>query len=138
MNQNFIPMKKQMMSLLAVLLIGWGLHAQPEGRNPQEMAQRVTDEMADKLELNEAQKAKALEANLIHITQMEELRSKREKDREQAEAVMKAHEEKMKAILTPEQFEQFKKGRDERFKKMRHKRERMDRDREMREMPMPD
>lgn len=131
-------MKKQLMSLIAFLLIGWGLQAQPEGRNPEEMAQKVTNEMADKLDLNESQKAKALEANLIHITQMEELRSQRERDRAQAEAVMKAHEEKMKAILTPEQFEKFKKGRDERFKKMRHKRERMNRDGEQRQMPMPD
>ena len=64
------------------------------------MAQRKTDRMTEQLKLNEAQ---AKQVYAINLAQIKEMIAQREK----MEAARKAEAEKMKSILTTEQFMQW-------------------------------
>lgn len=64
------------------------------------MAQRKTDRMTERLKLNESQ---AKQVYAINLAQIKEMIAQREK----MEAARKAEAEKMKSILTTEQFMQW-------------------------------
>ena len=74
--------------------------APKERPTAEQMAQRKTDKMTAQLKLNEAQ-AKQIYA--INLAQVKEMIAQREK----MEAARKAEAEKMKSILTTEQFMQW-------------------------------
>ena len=78
----------------------------------EQMAQRKTDRMVEKLNLNEDQSKQLYELNLQEVKDMqaqhERMRAARKAQAEQMRAYRKAQAEKMKGILTPEQFEQWK------------------------------
>lgn len=65
------------------------------------MAQRKTDRMVEKLNLNEDQSKQLYELNLQEVKDMQA-------QHERMRAARKAKAEKMQKILTPEQFEQWK------------------------------
>lgn len=67
----------------------------------EQMAQRKTDSMKEKLNLSEEQVKQVYEFNLQEVKQMQTMR-------QQMRAARQAESEKMKAILTPEQYEQWK------------------------------
>ena len=67
----------------------------------EQMAQRKTDRMVEKLNLNEDQSKQLYELNLQEVKDMQA-------QHERMRAARKAQAEKMQKILTPEQFEQWK------------------------------
>ena len=97
------------------LMLGTGAFAQngkQQGeRRPmptaEQMAQRKTDRMKEKLNLTDAQVEQVYAYNLQQIKEMETQRERMRADR-QAEA------EKMKSILTPEQYAQWQQMQGER------------------------
>lgn len=90
------------------LLAGTGAFAQPakKGSMPKErptaeqMAQRMTERMTQKLNLNETQAKQVYDVNLAQVKTMEAMR-------EQMRQARNAEAEKMKGILTTEQFMQW-------------------------------
>ncbi len=74
--------------------------APKERPTAEQMAQRKTDRMAEQLKLDEAQ---AKQVYAINLAQVKEMIAQREK----MEAARKAEAEKMKSILTTEQFMQW-------------------------------
>lgn len=90
------------------LLAGTSAFAQDSKRAPrmkerptaEQMAQRKTDRMVEKLNLDENQSKQLYELNLQEIKNMQA-------QHEQMRAARKARAEKMKKILTTEQYEQW-------------------------------
>ena len=74
--------------------------APKERPTAEQMAQRKTDRMAEQLKLDEAQ---TKQVYAINLAQVKEMIAQREK----MEAARKAEAEKMKSILTTEQFVQW-------------------------------
>ena len=74
--------------------------APKERPTAEQMAQRKTDRMTERLKLNES---KAKQVYAINLAQIKEMIAQREK----MEAARKAEAEKMKSILTTEQFMQW-------------------------------
>lgn len=99
-------MKKWIIGVALLVFTNLQLAAQQEKRqqpNPEERAKKVTEKMATELELSEDQKAQILSLNLDQA-------KKRQAEMEQEAVVrkakmeeMKAHREKINAILTEEQ-----------------------------------
>lgn len=110
-------MKKRIFAAAVVLclLAGTSAFAQDSKKVPmtkerptaEQMAKGRTERMAEKLNLNETQSKQLYEINLQDIKDMQ-------KQAEQMRANRKAQAEKMKGILTPEQFEQWKQMQDQR------------------------
>lgn len=103
-------MKKRIFAAAMALCLLAGTNAfaqnQKKGRMHKEiqtveqMAQRKTDRMKEKLNLSEEQTKQVYDFNLQEIKQMQSMR-------EQMRAARQAEAEKMKAILTPEQYAQW-------------------------------
>ncbi|MCB0514512.1 MAG: DUF4890 domain-containing protein [Chitinophagales bacterium] len=103
----------------------------PDGEHerltPEQRAEKMTQKMAEELNLSKEQYAKVLELNKQMGAKMEEQRARHEQDRERNKAEMMelrdAHDAKLKGILTPEQYEKFAAHRDDR---MEHRKGMMD------------
>lgn len=103
-------MKKRIFAAMAAvgLVLGSCAFAQngkPQGERRQmptaeQMAQRKTDRMKEKLNLTEAQTKQVYAYNLEQIKEMEA-------QRERMRAARQAEAEKMKSILTPEQYAEW-------------------------------
>ncbi|MDN3669254.1 periplasmic heavy metal sensor [Echinicola jeungdonensis] len=94
--------------------------------NPEKMAQKITDKMAEKLELSEDQKQKVYQLHLDRLQkrkeQHQEMMEKRKAMREKMEAEHKENQAKLEEILTPEQkakWEEIKKDEWEKRRKYR-------------------
>ena len=91
------------------LLAGTSAFAQDSKKAPadrerptaEQMAQKKTERMAEKLKLDEAQSKKLYDVNLQEAKDMQVQAQKMHENR-------KAQAQKMKSILTPEQYEQWK------------------------------
>lgn len=91
------------------LLAGTGAFAQNQNKErmrremptAEQMAQRKADRMKEKLNLTEAQTKQIYDYNLQQVKEMQSMR-------EQMRAARQAEDEKMKSILTPEQYTQWK------------------------------
>ncbi len=83
--------------------------ARPE---PAEMAKTQTADLAEKLNLDEAQTAKVEEINLAHAVKMKKARENNSGGREAMKAIRAEHEAnktyQMKKVLTEEQFATYK------------------------------
>jgi len=124
-------MKKLILAALAVFVLASPAWSQREHKqhNPEKMAQKMTDKMAEKLDLTEDQKTKVLEANTEYANAMKD-------SREEMKALKEAHREKLKGILTDEQFAKLDEGMKRRKKRMQEKmKERHERDSESSEEP---
>ncbi len=104
-------MKKSIFAVVATLsmMIGTGVYAQntqqqsrmmKERPTAEQMAQRQTDRMKEKLALTDAQAKQIYAYNLQQIKEMQA-------QREQMRAARQAEAAKMKSILTDEQFEKW-------------------------------
>lgn len=99
--------------IIAVLVGATFVQAQAQRRgnqeiNPEQLAERMTDRMAEKLDLSEEQK-KAVHA--LHLEAAQKRQGQMEVRKEQREAMKaerEAHQEKIAALLTPEQKETWK------------------------------
>lgn len=104
-------MKKKIFAaaMALCLMAGTSAFAQNQSKNQnaaerptvEQLAQRRTDNMTAKLNLNEAQAKQVYQINLQQVKE-------KQAQAEQMRAAHKAKVEKMKSILTPEQFEQWK------------------------------
>ena len=100
-------MKKRIFAVAAALclLAGTGAFAQDSKKAPmmkeRPTAEQMAQRMTEKLNLSEKQSKQLYEVNLQDIKEMQA-------QAEQMRAYRKAQAEKMKGILTPEQFEQWK------------------------------
>ena len=103
-------MKKKIFAAVTALslMAGTSVFAQQQNKpdapkerpTAEQMAQRKTDRMTEQLKLTEAQ---AKQVYAINLAQIKEMIAQREK----MEAARKAEAEKMKSILTTEQFMQW-------------------------------
>lgn len=103
-------MKKRIFAaaMALCLMAGTGVFAQSQNQQRmrremptvEQMAQRKTDRMKEKLNLTEEQTKQVYDYNLQEIKQMQSMR-------QQMRAARQAEAEKMKAILTPAQYEQW-------------------------------
>lgn len=111
-------MKKWMITAALLVFVGMGAFAQDmktkERPDPETRAKMMTDRMAEKLELNEEQKAKILAINLEYAKKREaEMEAKKaEMEARKAEmdarrAEMKEQDSKIAEVLTPEQKEKW-------------------------------
>lgn len=117
-------MKKWMVTAALLVFVGMGAFAQDmktkEKPDPETRAKMMTDRMAEKLELNEEQKAKILAINLEYAKKREaEMEAKKaEMEARKAEmdarrAEMKEQDSKIAEVLTPEQKEKWVELKDE-------------------------
>lgn len=83
---------------------------------PEQMAQRMTDRMAEKYELTDAQKQQVYDLSLQQVQSMQEYRR-------QMVAERKASDEKMKGILTDEQYKQWKDDQAKMMRSAKHDRD---------------
>lgn len=87
-----------------------------ERPTPEQMAQRMTDRMAEKYELTDAQKRQVYDLSLQQVQSMQE-------HRRQMVAERKASDEKMKGILTDEQYKQWKDDQAKMMRSAKHDRD---------------
>jgi Spy/CpxP family protein refolding chaperone len=110
-------MKKFGIILLSIMLVSLAGIAQPRGQrnfDPEQMARRQTDMLKDTLELNEEQEQKVYELNLETGQKMSALRDEIQGSdpgaiREKMGEIRAEQNEKMKDILTEEQWEKYEK-----------------------------
>lgn len=104
-------MKKKIFAALTALCLMAGTSVFAQKNKPEtprerptveQMAQRMTERMTKELKLNEAQTKQVYDVNLQQVKEMMAMREK-------MQAAKKAEAEKMKAILTTEQFMQWSK-----------------------------
>lgn len=109
-------MKKILMILFAVTIGAATANAQekrqspPPKKTPEERAANMTAHMTKSLALNPEQQKRVKELILKREKEREELMDKAKNSREEMEKQMEADLQK---ILSPEQFEKFKKKREE-------------------------
>ncbi|AFL83747.1 hypothetical protein Belba_1110 [Belliella baltica DSM 15883] len=93
-----------------------------EMANPEKRAEIMTNRMAEKLELSDAQKEKVYAIHLENATkrqvEMEARRAEMEARRAEMQANQKEQQAKIEAVLTPEQRDKFIELRDENRDKM--------------------
>lgn len=103
-----------------------GPQMSPEKRaemdSPEKRAEMMTNRMAEKLELSDAQKEKVYAIHLENATkrqaEMEARRAEMKAKRAEMQANQKEQQAKIEAVLTPEQKEKFIELRDENRDKM--------------------
>ena len=119
-------MKKIGFLIVALLLTGGMAMAQGPRNgnkmNPKERAEGMTERIAKKDSLNEAQKKDLLEANMAFTEKManraEDKKAEMEEVRKEMQNNRDAYDAKLKKILTEEQYAAYSKKQAERQKKM--------------------
>ncbi|WP_073095675.1 DUF4890 domain-containing protein [Cyclobacterium lianum] len=113
-------MKKLLMitALMLITLVQVNAQREPDRDwSPEAMAEKMTERMAEKLELDEEQKkaiyAAHLEQALKRKNEMEERKAAMASRREEMKAEREAHATKINEILTPEQQEKWEAMRQE-------------------------
>lgn len=113
-------MKKFLLVVALISFVSWGTEAQQQRRSresasPEKVAERITEQMSKELTLSEEQKK---EVYALHLENTQKRREERRLMRERLKAQEEASQEKLDAILTPEQKEKWearkKEFRDER------------------------
>jgi Spy/CpxP family protein refolding chaperone len=115
---------------LAIVTMAGLAAAQPEGDGPRrgaadpEMREKMKERMKTELGLTDEQSAKMEEAMKAHMERVKALRDgggDREQNRAKFEELQAQHEKDVSAILTPEQFEKWKAGRERMKEHMKKK-----------------
>lgn len=110
---------KHLLSFILVLAINAMAFGQKnEDFSPEDKAKKMTEKMADKLELSPEQKTAVYEANLKMINEMI-------KQKEMMKAAKEAHKAQMAEILDETQQKQLKKMNKQRAKRKRIHKERV-------------
>lgn len=122
-------MKKIGFTLMLFLLISVVSVAQPGDFDPEQFAKRQTDQLKEELDLNADQEKKVYEVNLESLKKMSELREKMrggargvEGMRDKMMEIREEQNNKMKEILTDEQWTKYEKYLEERRSRMRDRR----------------
>jgi Spy/CpxP family protein refolding chaperone len=94
--------------IIAVLVGTTFVQAQAQRRgnqeiNPEQLAERMSERMAEKLDLSEEQKEAVYALHLEEAQKRKAQWDARKKERETLKADREAHQEKIAALLTPEQ-----------------------------------
>jgi protein CpxP len=100
-------MKKWMIGVAVLAITSLQVEAQQQKRqhpNPEERAKQSTEKMAAELGLNDAQKAQILELNLDQAKKRQAEMERMAAERKEKMEAMKAHQEKIKSVLTEEQL----------------------------------
>jgi len=88
-------------------------HLKKEEFNPDKMAERQTERLSKELSLNEATKVKVAGINKEYSIKMAEIakveRERREKEREKIKSIQNERENKLKNVLSKEEFAQYEK-----------------------------
>src|SRR5690606_11298301 len=114
-----INMKKLVLVFAVCSLFAMNAEAQREGRpqgrmNPEKFAERMTDHMAEELSLSGEQRKEVYSLHLERFTQRaEEMKARRER----MKAEHRETQEKLQAILTPEQKSKWEEKQSEWRKK---------------------
>ncbi|HSF54906.1 MAG TPA: DUF4890 domain-containing protein [Algoriphagus sp.] len=99
-------MKKWMIGAAFLVFTSLQVAAQQEKRelpNPEERAKKMTEKMATELQLSEEQKSQILALNLEQAKKRQAEMEREIEERKARMEEMKAHQEKIKVILTEEQ-----------------------------------
>lgn len=115
-------MKRWMIVAAALVLVSLQLSAQQERRTqptPEERAQKLTEKMSTELDLSEEQKDQILSLNLDQAKRRQDEIEQQAAERKARMEEMKAHQERIKAILTPEQRAKWEEIRLEQREKRR-------------------
>ena len=117
---------KKLASILFAILISTVAFGQERGQSsPEERAKRYTDKLTEELDLTAEQQKKFYDMTLAESTANREMRAERmeranrEANREAMQSRMKERQQKLEAILTPEQLSKYKALRSEQMKKKR-------------------
>jgi periplasmic protein CpxP/Spy len=100
-----------------------------EKRTPEERAAKATEMMKKRLNLSEAQATKVAQLNLERAKKQEDIREVMQESpavkqaKEDRKAMVSKYDADLKAVLTPEQYAQFSKERDDRKDMMKDRRE---------------
>ena len=104
-----------------------------EDFDPNKMAERQTERLSKELSLNDATKAKVAEINKEYSKKMAEVakveKERREKEREKLKSIHTERENKLKSVLSKEEYAQYEKMK---ASKKEHFAERRDRFRQRR------
>lgn len=115
-------MKKLLLACAILSLIALSAEAQRADRHkghgtPEEMAERMAERMAEKLNLSEEQKK---EIYALHLERATQRAAEMKAQREKMQAERQAFQERMDAILTPEQKAQWEQSKKEMREKRSH------------------
>ncbi len=119
-------MKKLILISFALTIVAATGLAQPEKKakkTPEERTEKIVTKLSAELALNDSQKAKVKEIVLKREKEHEKISDQFEKDRntfkEASKKNIETGDEQLKSVLTPEQMEKLKAGREE--MKQKHK-----------------
>lgn len=93
-----------------MVFISLGVAAQQEKRpmpTPEERAQKMTDRLAERLNLSESQKKEIYAINLESAKKRQAEMEAQKSEREEKQAEMKAQEEKIQNVLTEDQRKEW-------------------------------
>ncbi len=110
--------------IIAVLIGATFVQAKAQRRgnqeiNPEQLAERMSERMAEKLDLSEEQKK---EVYALHLEEAQKRKAQweaRKEEREAMKAEREAHQEKIAALLTPEQKATWEAMKEENRSKVR-------------------
>lgn len=97
--------------------------ANAQNRNSAENAEKLTEKMATKLELNDNQKGQVLEINKAHLAKLKSVREKQEKNTEELKAIKTTYQAEMRKVLNDEQYQNFLEMAEKRREKIRERRQ---------------
>jgi periplasmic protein CpxP/Spy len=103
-------MKKWMIGAMILGFISLGVSAQQQQKTPptaEEIAQKMTDRMSEKLSLSEDQKKQIYAINLENAKKRKKEMEEQKAIREQKRAEMKSQDEKIQNVLTEAQRKQW-------------------------------
>lgn len=117
---------KKLLLIAMLFSVGFTAMAQRGGQKgnstPEERAERVTNKMAEELALSEDQKKKIYQINLDHAkkrqVEMDARREEMKAKRTEMEADLKAQNQEIEAVLTPDQKAKWGEVKAEGRKKM--------------------
>lgn len=111
---------KKLASILFAILISTVAFGQERGQSsPEERAKKYTDRLTEQLDLTAEQQKKFYDMTLEDSKANREMRADRNTNREAMKNRMKERQEKLEAILTPEQLSKYKALRTEQMNKRR-------------------
>ena len=116
-------MKKLLAFAAVLLLAATTTFAQGGGMNatPEERAQRQTERIIERLKLDKAQGEKVYALSLDRAKEMQALLASGERDRTKMQEMQAKFDEKLKPILTAEQWTEYEKYRQEQQDRMRNR-----------------
>ncbi len=107
-------------SILFAVIFSTVAFGQERGESsPEERAKRYTDRLTEELNLTAGQQDKIYELTLAEGKANRAMRAERNASREEMQSRFKERQEKLEAILTPEQLSKYKAQRAEQMKKRR-------------------